>query len=100
MNERIEVKTVFGTLTAEPSCNPDYPGIWISITQPHPDGNGTYEQSLALIESWEDLDLAGTYVLRVGVYGNLEGEEMTHDVRIARICEENPGHIINLGTRQ
>lgn len=78
MDNRLKVKTKFGTLIVEPSGDPDYPGVWISITQPRSDGDGEYEANLVLVESGEDPD--GESGLRVLVWSDPEKEDYTHNI--------------------
>ena len=94
MSDRIVVPTAFGKLIAEPSTDPDYPGIWILLVRK--DDEEEYETAIALIESWQDIDLADTKVLRAVVFGDMAKEDVTHDVRIARICGDRPDEIVCL----
>ena len=59
MIHKIEVKTVFGTLIAELSEDPTYPGIYISIITPEE------ERQIALVESTPNTPVKGTYSLRL-----------------------------------
>lgn len=59
MTHKIEVETVFGTLIAELSEDPTYPGIYISLITPEG------EQQIALIESTPDTPSKGAYSLRL-----------------------------------
>ena len=77
-DDRLKVETQFGTLIAEPSGDPDYPGVWISITQPRGDGDGEYEANLVLVESGKDPD--GESGLRVLVWSDPEKEDYTHSI--------------------
>ena len=79
MENRIEVKTDFGTLIAEPSTDPNYPGIWVIITQP--DDEGEYETSLALIEAAQDSEFPDSEKkLRVLVWADPDSEDYTDKI--------------------
>ena len=72
MSEKIEVQTVFGTLIAEQSGNPDYPGIHVCIRTE--DG----ERQLALVESTPNMPNEGAHSLRILVW-NSDHDDYTDD---------------------
>lgn len=83
MENRIEVKTAFGMLIAEPSSDPDYPGVWISIMRPRTEEGeeGEYEANLALVESMQDSEFPDSKKkLRVLVWANPDREDYTEEI--------------------
>ena len=82
MEKKIKVHTQYGTLVAEPSGDPDYPGIWISLVKPRDEGNdGEYEVNLVLVESAQDPDNKSE--LRVLVWSDPNREDYTHNIEAA-----------------
>ena len=67
-NRRIEVKTVFGTLYAEKSGDPSYPGIYLGLE--HENGGEPADKVLALAECTPDLPVKGGNTIRLLVWGN------------------------------
>ena len=83
MDKRLKVKTQYGTLIAEPSGDPDYPGIWISLARTRDGGDGEYEVNLVLAEALQDPDSDSQSVLRVMVWSDPEQEDYTHRIETA-----------------
>lgn len=82
-NKVVEQETPLGTLVAEVSSDPSYPGIWVSIRDTGPEGDGC-ENELALIEVCDnDADTnvpVGEKRIVTRVYGDLDGDEYTDRV--------------------
>jgi hypothetical protein len=72
---RIEVETIFGTLSAEINGDPAYPGITICIRDREKE-NG--EKQLARVEATPDSPKGGVHSLRLLAY-NSDGEDFTDD---------------------
>ena len=70
---KIEVLTPLGTLVAEPSTDPDYPGIWVSLRNE----NG-FELNMALVEyeNFEEDPNKGKWITRV--WGDAFNEDYTN----------------------
>ncbi len=73
--ERLKVKTPFGTLVAEPTSDPNYPGIWVSLVE-EKDGEEV-EKTLALVETHDYQD--GTGSIRLLAYRDLDDDDFTDE---------------------
>jgi len=92
--KRIEVNTVFGTLTAEVFDNSEYPSIDISLNVPDEDNEGeTYERRLVLVESTPNIPKIGLHSLRVLVYHDDDNEDFTHDFKFYEIPSDESDEV-------
>lgn len=73
---RMSVKTPLGDIVAEPSTDPENPGIWVSLHQPEKD----YEPALALVEYTKDEADRRRPALITRVWGDAEQDEYTDRV--------------------
>lgn len=74
------VNTPFGFLTATPSQNKEYPGIYVYLKSTAGDGND--ENDLVLVEV--DRDERGNPYLHAIVWGNLDEDDPTNERRFRR----------------
>ena len=65
--ERIERETVFGTLFAELSGDPDYPGIYVGLF----DNEDGIEKTMTLAEATPNHPSDNTHALRLLVWRNM-----------------------------
>lgn len=72
---KLKVETPFGALVAEPTSDPNYPGIWISLIEKK-DGEEV-EEPLALVES-HDMKDGGGYI-RLLAYTDLDCDDYTDE---------------------
>ena len=91
-NKRIEVNTVFGTVSAEASGDPMYPGINICIDSVDEAGQ-KYERQLALVEATPKMPADDAYSLRLLVW-NGDHDDYTDDFTF---MEEYPGRNLDNG---
>ena len=76
--DRIKINTVFGTLFAQVSGDPTYPGIFICLEQ---DIDGEpHETQLALIEATPDNPSDGAHTLRAMIWGDADLENSTKEI--------------------
>jgi len=73
---RMSVKTPLGDIVAEPSTDPENPGIWVWLHQPEKD----YEPALALVEYTKDEADRRRPALITRVWGDAEQDEYTDRV--------------------
>ena len=78
MSQRIEVQTPFGTLFAEVSGDPEYPGIYICL-----DNNGEEERQLALAECVKDTINEDHHTLRVLIWEH-DNDDYSHEATILK----------------
>jgi len=75
-SDKIEVSTVFGTLFAQKSADPNYPGIYLCLKK---EGQGgEHERQLALSEATPDHPQDGNTALRLLVWGSEDIEDYTN----------------------
>ena len=77
MTNRIEVKTVFGKLTAEVSGDPDHPGISLCIEEKEEDE--IYIKTLAVAECTSKMPTESEHSLRLLVYNSDNNDDWTND---------------------
>ena len=85
--QRIEVETIFGTLSAEISGDPFYPGITVCVEERN--GNDEKrEKQLARVEATPDSPKDGVHSLRLLVY-NSDNDDFTDDFTFAEEDSDN-----------
>ena len=72
---RIEVKSSLGTMVAESTGNPEYPGIYLSFVEGE---NSSMERICALYEVAKDTPRTGETELRLLVYTDNDSDEYTN----------------------
>lgn len=73
---RLSIKTPLGDIVAEPSADPDNPGVWVSL---HRDGED-YEPQLALVEYTADEGDQEEPALITRVWGDAQREDYTDKI--------------------
>lgn len=86
-SSKVEVETVFGTLTAEPASDPNYPGIYLYLKQ----NDGTALDA-ALFEATPERPTSGQSTLRLLVWGNTERDDFTDEFPFATADTEVSYH--------